>query len=76
MLTPTERMATCGHCGHWFGGDCRRFPPRVVPMPSDNQPPITYWPAEWFPQRRANDIACGEWKHREAGRTALQEDGR
>lgn len=60
--TPVTRGMVCGGCGYWAGGQCRRFPPQMVPSPNDNQHPISYWPAEWFPARKATDWACGEWE--------------
>lgn len=60
-MTPLKQGKVCGDCGHWNGGECRRYPPQVVPTPSDNQHPIAYWPAEWFPTRKATEAACGEF---------------
>lgn len=51
----------CGDCRHWFRGDCRRFPPVMIPYPSDNQHPISYWPTPMFPTRDATDYGCGEF---------------
>lgn len=51
----------CGACRHWDAGICYRFPPQMVPFPSDNQHPISYWPAPLRPEVLATERACGEW---------------
>lgn len=52
----------CGDCRHWFGGECRCFPPQIVPMPGDNQHPVIYWPTPMYPGVGAEQPACGEFK--------------
>lgn len=42
-------------------GFCRRFPPQMVPYPTDNQHPITYWPSA-LTTRVAGIDWCGEFK--------------
>lgn len=45
-------------------GHCKRFPPVVVPCPTDNQLPVLYTPMECRPTTR-NDDWCGEFEERE-----------
>lgn len=61
-MTPTAALKVCGACGHWLGGQCRRYPPQMALWPTDNQHPVFYTPHPTFPDRNAGDIACGEWR--------------
>lgn len=51
----------CTNCKFWEReqGLCKRFPPQVVPQPSDNQHPVIYWPVPMYPNTRGDDW-CGE----------------
>ena len=51
----------CGKCRYWDAGECLRFPPKMVPYPSDNQHPIAYWPTAMYPHVHATDRSCGEY---------------
>ncbi len=63
----------CGDCQYWEAGECFRFPPHMVPYPTDNPPhmvpyptdnqhPVLYVPMSLRPATLATSPACGEWK--------------
>lgn len=55
-------MATlreCRLCRFFDKGNCRRYPPRIVPYPNDNQHPVLYLPSEWWPSV-IRDGCCGD----------------
>lgn len=52
----------CASCEFFSGGNCRRYPPRVVPYPNDNQHPVFYTPSEWWPSVSAATDWCGEYR--------------
>jgi hypothetical protein len=54
-------LTECGSCRFWFGGQCKRYPPSLVPWPNDNQHPIMYTPVESHPMTKATDW-CGEYQ--------------
>lgn len=59
-LAPGAR--TCMSC-RWFVDatfTCHRYPPQTVLVPSDNQPPVMYWPGPAWAQVTPTDF-CGEW---------------
>lgn len=53
-------MKTCETCRYHDRGQCKRFPPIMVPWPRDNQHPIMYEPATTWPLVEEDDW-CGEY---------------
>ena len=51
----------CGNCDFYQDGECRRFPPAVVPILADNQTQRYEYPF-LYPQVLKDTPRCGEFK--------------
>jgi len=74
MVSPI--IETCSNCVHWRPmedtlpqqGDCRRFPPKVMPMSSskiavpNNADGATGFAVIIIPRLTSGDYDCGEWE--------------
>ncbi len=63
-------MRQCSNCQHWsFGGECKRFPPQVVPVintqhvgnAGDYMIDVSSVNQSYYPETEAEDT-CGEWR--------------
>lgn len=52
----------CGNCRFYRDKECRRFPPQFTMYPHDNQAPIIYTTAAFYPNLATDTPSCGEFQ--------------